>query len=182
MRINSQIHRECCETLYGRHVFEFGDQLECIVPFLQDLTDVGRASLKRISITKRLLTSQKDFDKCEWQTACDYISRKLSLDHLYLVVRGVRARSKGQSGSRDSSRSDDFRLSPELFMKDEKLEWARQLSNAKVLKELHVFAELDEMYLPKTEFMDFLAGFSKVIQTDFADQLKSIMLCNQDSL
>ena len=178
MRVNSQIHRECCETLYGRHVFEFGDQIECIVPFLQDLTDVGRASLKRISITKRLLTSQKDFDKCEWQTACDYISRKLSLDRLYLIVRGVRARSKGQSDSRDSSSSDDFRLSTELFMKDERLEWARQLSTVKILKNLHVSAELDEMYLPKTEFMDFYAGFSKVIETDFADHLKSVMLFN----
>ncbi|MDI1493038.1 MAG: hypothetical protein OHK93_004822 [Ramalina farinacea] len=178
MRVNSQIHRECCETLYGRHVFEFGDQIECIVPFLQDLTDVGRASLKRISITKRLLTSQKDFDKCEWQTACDYIARNLSLDHLYLVIRGVRARSKGQSGSRDSSSSDNSRLSTELFMKDEKFEWARQLSTAKVLKELHVSAELDEMYLPKSEFMDFYAAFSNVIETDFAGHLKGIMLCD----
>lgn len=178
MRVNSKINRECCETLYGRHVFESGDQIECIVPFLQDLTDVGRASLKRISITKRLLTSQKDFDKCEWDIACNYIAQNLSLDHLYLVVRGVRARSTGQSGSRDSSGGDDFRLNLESLMQDEKLEWARQFSAAKGLKDLHVSAELDEMYLPKSEFMDFYARFSNVIETEFADHLKSIMLYN----
>ena len=93
-----------------------------------------------------------------------------------MVVRGVRARSKGLSCGCDLSSSDDFRLSIDFFMQDETLDWARQLSAAKVMKDVHVSAELDEMYLPKTEFMDFYAGFSKVIETDFANHLRSIML------
>ncbi|KAK4691286.1 hypothetical protein P7C71_g5677, partial [Lecanoromycetidae sp. Uapishka_2] len=86
--VNRQIHDEAAHVLFSEHVFDFGMDIESILPFLQDLTPAALDPIKHLSITKRSLPYTKDFDRCEWRNACSFISKKLKLAQLDLVVYG----------------------------------------------------------------------------------------------
>ena len=75
--VNHQIHVEASHILYSEHLFDFDMDIECIVPFLQDLTPVSLSSIKRIKMAKRSLPYTKDFDRCEWRNACHFIAEKM---------------------------------------------------------------------------------------------------------
>ena len=81
-----QIHDEAAELLYGSCVFDFDTDVEACVPFLMDLTPFSRQRIRHISIVKRAIPYDKDFDRCEWSTMCDYLSNHLQLVELSLGI------------------------------------------------------------------------------------------------
>ena len=53
--VNQQIHAEASHVLYSEHIFDFGTDIESILPFLQDLTPAALSSIKHMNIIKRSL-------------------------------------------------------------------------------------------------------------------------------
>ena len=86
--VNRQIHTEASDVLYSEHIFDFGTDIESILPFLQDLTPTALSSIKPMNIVKRSLPYTKDFDRCEWRNACAFISQNLRLVQFDLCVEG----------------------------------------------------------------------------------------------
>lgn len=43
--VNQQIHAEASHVLYSEHTFDFGTDIESILPFLQDLTPAALSSI-----------------------------------------------------------------------------------------------------------------------------------------
>ena len=86
--VSQQIHAEASHVLYSEHTFDFGTDIESILPFLQDLTPAALSSIKRMNIVKRSLPYTKDFDRYEWRNACAFISQNLHLIQLNLYVEG----------------------------------------------------------------------------------------------
>ena len=179
MGVNRQIHEETCEMLYSNNLFYFGENIECIVPFLLDLTDAGRASLKRIAMTKRSLTNTKDFDRCEWGAACEYLSQNMSIECLDLYVYGVKSRISVNASCTTTSQNSDYVCRHCNCVRDfeahDELEWARQLRSIKGLKKLQVKANIEECYPPRSGVMDFFLKFSPRIEGDFALWLRTCM-------
>lgn len=86
LRANRQVHVEAVSVLYGAYVFDFGTHIEGCVPFLTDLTSVSRQSIRQMSIVKRALPYEKDFDRCEWANMCRFLATRMSLAQLSLGV------------------------------------------------------------------------------------------------
>lgn len=86
--VNRQIHTEASHVLYSEHTFDFGTDIEGILPFLQDLTPTALSSIKPMNIVKRSLPYTREFDRCEWRNACAFISQNLRLVQFDLCVEG----------------------------------------------------------------------------------------------
>ena len=174
--VNHQIHEEACDTLYSKCCFDFGRDIECIIPFLWDLTDVARNSIRHISLTKRALTNTRDFDHCEWEMACDYMLQHLSLDRLNLGVYGVRPTKAGRPVENWAKTSGYESFLPRILDSQSEMEWARQLARINGLKELKIKAITEDCLEPNSEYMLYFAHFSACIETDFALWMRSQMV------
>lgn len=91
---NRQIHSEASDVLFSHHIFDFGTEIESIIPFFFDLTPIALISVKRINLLKRALPYTKDYDRCEWANACAFISQKMSISQLDLMIEGGRPASR----------------------------------------------------------------------------------------
>ena len=129
--VNQQIHDEASHVLYSEHTFEFGTHIECILPFLQDLTPAALSSIKHLDIVKRSLPYTKDFDRCEWRNACAFISQNLRLVQLDLYVEGGTpslANKPALYWKQNSTYSKaDFALIARLDEIDEDMEWTKHV-------------------------------------------------------
>ncbi|KAL8813638.1 MAG: hypothetical protein Q9200_000120 [Gallowayella weberi] len=85
-----QIHREACHVLYSEHTFDFDIDVESIVPFFRDLTPAALASVESIRFVKRALPYCKEFDRCEWRSACAFLATQMRLRRVNLTVVGGR--------------------------------------------------------------------------------------------
>jgi hypothetical protein len=72
-----QIHSEAAHLLYSSYHFDFSTHVEAIEPFFSDLTPQSRSYVRSISITKRALPYDRDFDLSEWTSATHYIATQL---------------------------------------------------------------------------------------------------------
>ena len=188
---NRQINEEATHELYASHTFDFALDIECIVPFLSDLTPRARGCLRSISLTKRAPPYTKDFDRSEWKAACTCIATNLSytLATLQLNVYGGcpalgffagQHRMPVEGGAADE-------LSPfttEVFVHLagwEELEWARQLAAVKGLRTVVVQAIMEHCPPPESSAMAFYVGFSRSIEAGFKDWLSEIMVQMGDS-
>lgn len=88
LHVNRQIHDESGHVLYSGYTLDFGMDIECIRPLLQDLTPAALSSIKSLRVVQRPLPYVKDFDRCEWKNAFDFISQHMSLTRLDLCVCG----------------------------------------------------------------------------------------------
>lgn len=173
---NHQIHAEASNVLYSEHTFEFCKDIESILPFLQDLTPVALASIKRINMTKRALPYTKDFDRCEWESACEFISQNMSLTRLDLGVLGGTPSLAGQLAARWESKDTFSQSDFGIISKLGEMEWAIQVGAIKGLKELNVRAVLEHCPIPCSDAMAFFVNFSASIEKGFAEWLKGIMI------
>ena len=178
--VNQQIHAEASHVLYSEHTFDFGMDIESILPFLQDLTPAALSSIKRMNIVKRSLPYTKDFDRCEWRNACAFISQNLRLVQLDLDVEGGTpslANKRTLYWKQKSTYSKaDFALIARLDELDEDMEWMKQFVAIKNLQVLNVKALLQHCPIPSSKAMAFFVNFSASIETGFAEYLRSLMV------
>lgn len=175
-RVNRQLHVEASHELYSKNAFDFGADIESIVPFLSDLTPAARSSIKHIKITKRALPYTKDFDRSEWESACKYMSQRLCLEQLDLGIFGGTPALLGQpvafrSGEGTFTKSDFMTLA-----NMEEMEWAVQVTAIRGLRTLNVHALLEHCPIPSSNAMAFFVTFSASIEQGFAEYLKEAMV------
>ncbi|TKA61104.1 hypothetical protein B0A49_09618 [Cryomyces minteri] len=175
LSVNRQIHDEAAEMLYGAYQFDFDTHIEAIAPFLNDLTAFSRSCIKRVSLVKRALPYDKDFDRCEWRSVCQYLSNPaenhIAPTHLSL---GVVAGKPGPDGWDDvrSFTSEEFRWIAEL----DTMEWIKVLMAVKSLKSLDVRACVEHCPPPMSNAMAEYVAFSASIDGGFAEYIKAEML------
>ena len=178
--VNRQIHTEASHVLYSEHTFDFGTDIESILPFLQDLTPTALSSIKSMNIVKRSLPYTKDFDRCEWRNTCAFISQNLRLVHFDLYVEGGTpslANKPALYRKRESTYSmADFALIAKSDEMDENMEWMKHVAAIKELQVLNVKALLQHCPVPGSKAMAFFVNFSASIETGFAEYLRSLMV------
>lgn len=168
---NRQIHTEASDVLYSHHLFDFGFDIESIVPFLSDLTPTALSFVKRICLSKRSLPYDKDFDRCEWGNACAFISQNMRIAQLDLVIAG------GKPDPRWDSRETYHKMDFGVVAEFEGMPWARQISAIKGLQVLNVKADLRHCPSPmNSRAMAFFVDFSATIEGGFADWLRGKMV------
>ena len=180
LSVNQQIHAEASHVLYSEHTFDFGKHIECILPFLQDLTPTAFSSIKRLNIAKRSLPYTKDFDRCEWRNACAFVSQNLGLVQLDLFVEvgtPSLANKPALYWKQESTYSKaDFALIARLVEMDEDMEWMKHVVAIKGLQVLNVKALLQHCPVPSSKAMAFFVNFSASIEIGFAEYLRSLMV------
>jgi len=182
--VNHQIHEEASHVLYHEHVFDFDMDIESIVPFLNDLTPVALSSIKHIRLVKRSLPYTKDFDRCEWRNACNFItenmrSKNMRLQLLDLYVYGGTPSLANQSTlhwkQNHTYTKSDFGIISKLEDMEEDMEWVKHIVAIKGLRMLNVKALLEHCPIPGSKKMAFFVNFSASIEKGFTDYLKSLM-------
>lgn len=177
--VNHQIHREASHVLYS-HTFDFGMDIESILPFLQDLTPTALTSIKRIMMVKRSLPYTKDFDRCEWRSACDFISKYLNLVQLDLGVYGGTPSLANRPALHWKQNSTytkaDFAIISRLQECEDDMEWVKQVTAIRGLQVLNVKALLEHCPIPGSKAMAFFVNFSASIEKGFTEYLRSHML------
>jgi hypothetical protein len=168
--VNKQIHREASYILYSSHIFDFGSNIECVIPFFEDITPTARASVRRVNIVQRALPYIKEFDKLEWGCVCRYISNNLELTELGLGVLGGKPAAQWQP--EDLYEKSAF----QYITKFEGMEWVRQLATIKGLRSLDVKAHMEHCPPPQSNAMTFFVNFSASIERGFAEYLKELMV------
>lgn len=173
LRVNRQLHTEAAHVLYSSHTFSFGTDIESVVPFFSDLTLPARSSIKRIALLKRALPYTKDFDRCEWRSACAFIASNLQLSHLELSIQGGKPREAAPVNKCTIYSKTDF----DLVTRGEGMEWARQLASIRGLEGLDVKACLEHCPPPRdSTAMKFFVEFSQCIEGTFAEWLRGFMV------
>lgn len=169
--VSHQIHNEAANVLYSFYVFDFATDVECVVPFFQDLTPVARSSIRHIGILKRAIPYTKDFDRCEWTSACTFIAENLQLSQLDLGVEG--GKPLPQWEAQETYDASEFSFITEY----EGMEWTRPLSAINGLDILVVRAHLEHCPPPhNSRAMAFFVNFSASIEHGFAEYLRGLML------
>ncbi|KAI4255077.1 MAG: hypothetical protein L6R42_006926 [Xanthoria sp. 1 TBL-2021] len=179
LRVCRQTHQEACHTLYSENTLDFDIDVESIMPFFQDLTPAALASVQSIRLVKRALPYCKDFDRCEWRSACAFLASHTKLRRVTLAIVGGRpgpvwGAPVGHWGSQEPWDIADFNH----IIQSERMEWARQLMSIKNLRALDVVAALEHCPPPRSKDMVFFANFTTSIENGFSAYLKSVMLDN----
>lgn len=165
---NRKICEEASHYLYGKHAFHFGQDLEAVVPFLDDRTPATRDLIRSITLHKRSPTSCIETDSCEWRAICRFLRSLNKLEKLTVVVEGGKPR-RPWDGPQELSVSD-LRL---LYStRHESLEWVRDLASVKTIGEVEIIADVRHLPEPKTTTMLIFAAFSGSIESSLVDFLR----------
>lgn len=181
---SQQIHAEASHVLYSEHVFDFDMDIESILPFLKDLTPAALSSVKHIRMVKRSLPYTKDFDRCEWRNACNFVAENMRfetmrLQHLDLVVYGGTPSLSNRPAlhwkQNHTYTKSDFEIISKLEDMEEDMEWVRHISAIQGLQALNVKALLEHCPIPGSKKMAFFVSFSASIEKGFSEYLRSVM-------
>ncbi|KAI4242764.1 MAG: hypothetical protein L6R40_003828 [Gallowayella cf. fulva] len=178
-----QIHTEACHVLYSEHTFDFDIDVESIVPFFRDLTPAALASVESIRFVKRALPYCKDFDRCEWRSACAFLATQMKLRRVILTVVGGRpgpvwGAPVGEWESQGPWKIEDFYH----IMQSERMEWARQVTSIRGLRALVVVSALEHCPPPRSKDMVFFANFTANLYLTLLCALLEILQRNAKSL
>lgn len=172
MCVNQKIHEEATHLLYNSHSFSFGRDIEAIVPFFSDLTKPTRPLIHEICLIKQGFVYSRDYDRCEWSNACEFLRDNMRLDNIKLVVEGGRP-SLGWAGLPQYF-SADFRTLASV--RYEALEWVWELIAIKGVRKLEISSEIHHCPPSHSSGMAFFAAFSASIECGFADFLQHEMV------
>ncbi|KAH6970818.1 hypothetical protein BKA56DRAFT_635858 [Ilyonectria sp. MPI-CAGE-AT-0026] len=168
MQINRKVREETSQYLYGRHSFHFGEDIEAVVPFLDDKMPQTRDLVKELSLYKRSPTNTGEPDSLDWASVCRFLRNSAGLDKLTLVIEGGRPRVPWDGPQ--SLTVSDFRL---LYStRHESLEWARELASVKTIGEVEIVPDIHYLPDPQSNMMLVLAAFSASIETSLVDFLR----------
>ncbi|KAJ9138172.1 Autophagy-related protein 3 [Pleurostoma richardsiae] len=163
-----QVYDEAAHILYGKHSFDFGPDIEAVVPFLADRTPRSRPLIGEISIYKRGPLPFLESDRYEWAHLCRFLSSTGSVRKLRLVVEGGRP-SDPWDGPQELSESDLRLLT---LVRHESLDWVSELAQVKGIRELEVVPDLQYYPTPRTTSMIIFAAFSASIESGLTQFLR----------
>lgn len=171
--VSRQLHEEAARLLYTSYAFDFDTHVEACAPFLGDLSAHARGFVRRISVVKKALPYDKDFDRCEWSSMCKYLAEHVSLAALSLgVVAGKPAVGWDLF---EQIPPDEFHLLVTKHRRDE-MQWVRDLLEIKGLQRLDVRPCVEHCPAPGSNAMMFFVAFSASVETGFTDYLTKRML------
>lgn len=169
--LNKQIHNEAAYLFYSHYTFDFSTHVEACAPFLMDLTPYSRSCIQRISVVKRALPYDKDFDRCEWATMCACISSQLNLSRLDLGIVGGRP-ATGWDAVQPIPKDQYSNI---VRFHDE-MQWVDDLAKIRRLERLYVRACVEHCPPPMSGAMAFFVAFSASIETEFTAYLTERMM------
>jgi hypothetical protein len=172
LAVNRQVSEEVVKILYGEHRFDFGDNIEAIVPFLSDLRPSTRALIQEVALTKKGSVFTRDFDSCEWHNACASIGQTLQLRKIELRVVGGKPLNGWDNIVQYTVQ--DFRTLASVRF--EGLEWVREFIQIQSLNDLEVIPTIEHCPPPRSTAMTFFAAFSASIDKGFTAYLREQML------
>ncbi|KUJ07568.1 uncharacterized protein LY89DRAFT_357804 [Mollisia scopiformis] len=172
MRVNRKVYTETAHMLYSNRTFDFGRDIEAIVPFFSDLSKHTRPFIQEISLVKQGSVYSRDYDRCEWSGVCDFMREYMRVESLNLTVEGGRP-SLGYAGLPEYSVQDFKTLESVAY---EPLEWVWQLLSVKGIKKLEIESEIHHCPPSHSSAMAFFAAFSASIETGFADFLREELI------
>lgn len=175
MAVNKQIYAETAHVLYANRSFGFGRDIEAIVPFLSNLSASIRLMVRGLSIVKQGSVYTRDFDRCEWANACEFLRENMRLQSLHLVVEGGRP-ALGWEGLPEFNQSDFKTLQSVAY---DPLDWVWELLTIKGIQNLEVGSEIHHCPPSHSNAMAFFATFSAAIDKGFTDFLRSEMLTEE---
>ncbi|MCJ1295609.1 hypothetical protein MMC34_007172 [Xylographa carneopallida] len=170
LSVNKQVHSEACYVLYSSNTFDFGIEVESVIPFLGDLTQLARASIKGINIVQRALPYIKEFDRAEWRNVCEFVSSNMRLEQLGLGIIGRISIMRWEA--EDLYEKAAF----QHITKFEGMEWVEQVASIKGLRKLDIKAHLDRCPPPQSNAMAFFMNFSASVERGFAEYLRELMV------
>ncbi|KAK8194803.1 hypothetical protein HDK77DRAFT_371110 [Phyllosticta capitalensis] len=179
------IHSEAAALLYSSYMFDFDTHIEAIEPFLSALTPLARRSVRRLALVKGALPGEKEWDRAEWKSACEYMARELRREELVLelgVVAG-KPEGRGRRGSHPENAGDDAEGDVESDGDGDALagidfEWVEQLVVAlRGCRDVRVRAVVERCAPPgANEMVAFWISFSKSVEGAFRVWLRSMMV------
>jgi len=168
MAVNHKVYGETAHMLYSNRTFDFGRDVEAIVPFFSDLTKHTRPFIHEISLVKQGSVYSRDYDRCEWSGVCEFLKEHMQVASLKLVVEGGRP-SLGWDGLPEYTVQDFKTLSSVGY---EPLEWVWELLSVKGIRNLEIGSEIHHCPPSHSSAMAFFAAFSASIEKGFADFLR----------
>ncbi|KAK1978097.1 hypothetical protein LZ30DRAFT_663858 [Colletotrichum cereale] len=170
MAVNRQIHRETSHMLYGLHGFDFGSDVEAVVPFLRDLTPVSRAAIREITVCKNGPLYYCESDRLDWANMCRYL-RGLDkvVPRVRIVVEGGEPAAAWE-GPQQLGVSDLRLLA---LIKHDSMEWIAELQRVEGIEQLEIVPHMRRLRTPGTTSTILFAAFSASIGTALVDYLRS---------
>ena len=169
LAVNHKIREEASHYLYGTHSFDFGRDIESVVPFFHDRTPRTRELVKEICLRKRGSVGTMEADSYEWAAVCRFLKTLPKLTRLRLVVEGGLPR-QDWGGPKELSTSD-LRLL--CSTRHGSLDWARQLAEVKTIEKVEIVADIHYLSEPRTASMFIFAALSGSIETSLVEFLKT---------
>jgi hypothetical protein len=165
------IYEEAWHLLYAKRSFDFGEDIDAIVPFLSDLTPTTRSLIEEISLTKQGYLHTQREERMDWRSVCLYLSHNMKLRKLILRVIGGRS----SRGWEDLPVYTDISFTTLASVRFEGTEWVEDLTCVK-LQELEVIPQIE--HIPETTIAptDFFKAFSASIDKGFTDYLRMKMV------
>ncbi|KAJ0329596.1 hypothetical protein COL5a_004160 [Colletotrichum fioriniae] len=173
MAVNRRIHRETSHLLYGRpHGFDFGSDVEAVVPFLKDLTPSSRCAIQELTIRKDgpVMHCNSESDRLDWATMCAYLRRlDKMIPRLRIVVEGGRPTAAWE-GPQVLSVSDLRLLA---LIKHDSMEWVAELAKVEGIEKLEIVPRIRHLPAPGTTATLLFAAFSASIDTGLVEYLQT---------
>jgi len=133
MRASRQTYTEMAAFLYSTHVFDFGRDIEAVIPFLRDRNPWSRGLFREIRTRVRspVASLRWTADRGLWRRVYRYLDTIGSLGTLTIIVEG--------GGGWYPERLLSSSFSDDLGERDEEtMEWATNLPSVGVIKEIRV--------------------------------------------
>jgi hypothetical protein len=136
MRANRQIYTEMAAYLYGTHVFDFGRDIEAVIPFLRDRNPWCRSLFREIRLRVRSPLASVGWmsDQGVWSKVYRYLETIGSLRTLTIIVEAGRADDAAFSCGRGEGDGEG----------DGPMDWAINLPEVGVVKEIRVVYQAEE--------------------------------------
>jgi len=168
MRVNRKIYGETTDIVYGRHCFDFGPDVEAVMPFFQDRFCETRPQIQHISIQKRLVPLFEG-SKYDWTRMLHYLGSLETLRKLTIVLEGGRPNTDW-NGPKELSVSD-LRLLWQI--KHDSMEWVAHLEYAAGTKQVEIIPKIGYMPVPTTSSALVQAALSASISSSLVEFLRS---------
>jgi len=168
MCVNRQTHLEASELVYGKHCFDFGEDIEAVVPFLEDRTLEARRQISEISVQLKPAKSYEGWND-DWMDLCRYLAEMGTLKKLRLVVQGGRP-----TGTWDGPKEllvSDLRLLWRI--KHDIMAWAGGLALLRGIPEVEIAPDVRYLAPPTTAAALLYAALSASINTSLVEFLRS---------
>lgn len=169
LAVNRKIREEASYYLYGRLSFNFGHDLEAVVPFFADKTASTLQLVRGVALHKSLLSNVTEVSSYNWTAICSSLQTLPNLKKLQLVIEGGQPRQEW-SGLKELSVSDIRFL---YATRHDIIEWVRDLAMLDRLQEVEIRASVRPIAEPQSNSTLVYAAFSASIETSLVDFLST---------